>query len=308
MNVPPSSRDSGSDTGSAARSAAEILVAAYRNALAAADAAAVTVRAARPEDLPAVVALFERTWGIGRSPDAALLRAFDHAGNTVLVATNADADAAQASDASDASDSGATADAEPAFVGAALGFLGWTGGIHLHSHMTAVAPGLRGGGVGFALKLYQRAVCLEHGIGEMRWTFDPLIRRNAHFNLVKLGAEVTDFHPDFYGRLDDAISGGDHSDRFEVLWRLDSPRVRAALAGEPRPRWSAAETTRDGLPTPEPLQLDPDFELLRVEDPDAAARQRADSRVVFAGAFARGLRPELAGAVWVFTSRPADPA
>ena len=288
MNVPSVSQPP--------ENAAEILVAAYRSALAASDAAAVSVRAARPEDLPAVVAVFERTWGAGRSPDAALLRAFDHAGNTVLVATtDADADAAGAG-------------AEPAFVGAALGFLGWTGGIHLHSHMTAVAPGLRGGGVGYALKLFQRAVCLEHGVDEMRWTFDPLIRRNAHFNLVKLGAEVTAFHPDFYGRLDDAINGSDRSDRFEVRWRLDSPRTLAALAGSPRPQWSAAEPTRDGLPAPEPLLLDPDFERLRVEQPDAAARQRADSHVVFAEAFARGLRPELAGDSWVFTSRPADPA
>jgi predicted GNAT superfamily acetyltransferase len=270
-------------------SAAETLVAAYRVALAAADAAAVSVRAANPDDLPAVVALFESTWGAGRSPDTSLLRALDHAGNTVLVAT---------------SDSGA----EPASVGAALGFLGWAGGIHLHSHMAAVAPGLRGGGVGYALKLFQRAVCLEHGVDEMRWTFDPLIRRNAHFNLAKLGAEVTAFHPDFYGRLDDAINGSDRSDRFEVRWRLDSPRTLAALAGSPTPHWGAAEPTRDGLPAPRPLLLDPDFERLRAEAPDAAARQRADSHVVFAEAFARGLRPELAGDSWVFTSRPADPA
>ena len=287
-------------------SAAETLVAAYRVALAAADAAAVSVRAARPEDLPAVVSLFERTWGAGRSPDASLLRALDHAGNTVLVATS-DADTAAAAAPSDGGPS-ARAGAEPAFVGAALGFLGWAGGIHLHSHMTAVAPGLRGGGVGYALKLFQRAVCLEHGVDEMRWTFDPLIRRNAHFNLVKLGAEVTDFHPDFYGRLDDAISGSDRSDRFEVRWRLDSPRVLAALAGSARPLWGTAEPTRDGLPAPEPLGLNPDFECLRTEHPDAAARQRADSRVAFAAAFARGLRPELAGDSWVFTSRPADPA
>jgi predicted GNAT superfamily acetyltransferase len=288
MNVLPPSHG--------AESAAEDLVAAYRTALAAADAAAVSVLAAKPEDLPGAVALFERTWGAGRSPDTSLLRALDHAGNTVLVATSEGAAGA------------AVAGTEPAFVGAALGFLGWTGGIHLHSHMAAVAPGLRGGGVGYALKLFQRAVCLEHGVDEMRWTFDPLIRRNAHFNLVKLGAEVTAFHPDFYGRLDDAISGGDRSDRFEVRWRLNSPRTLAALAGFPRPQWGAAEPTRDGLPAPRPLLLDPDFERLRAEQPDAASRQRADSRVVFAEAFARGLRPELAGDSWAFTSRPADPA
>ena len=80
-----------------------------------------------------------------------------------------------------------------------LGFLGWHDGLHLHSHMNAVDPAARGRGIGLALKLRQRALCLEHGVAEVRWTYDPLIRRNARMNLVRLGAEVIAFHPDFYG-------------------------------------------------------------------------------------------------------------
>jgi len=256
---------------------AVVVAEAYRRADAAAEAARVTVRLADPPDMAGVIGLFERTWGTGRSPDRSMLLALDYAGNTVIAAI---------------------ADGRP--VGAALGFLGWSGGVHLHSHMAAVVPWRRSGGVGYALKLFQRAVCLEHGVTDMRWTFDPLIRRNAHFNLVKLGAEVTQFLPDFYGRLDDAITGVDQSDRFEVHWRLTSERVRRALAGEPPPEWSVTER----------LPLDVDFEQLRATDPEAAGRLRAQSRMIFSAALAAGLRPEVNHENdYVFTAdSPAGPA
>ncbi|MBB5642592.1 hypothetical protein [Cryobacterium roopkundense] len=233
---------------------------AFRRADAAASAAGVTVRSADPSDITGVLGLFDRTWGVGHGPDRSMLLALDYAGNTVLVALG---------------------DGRP--VGAALGFLGWSGGLHLHSHMAAVVPWRRSHGVGYALKLFQRAACLERGVTEMRWTFDPLIRRNAHFNLVKLGAEVTKFLPDFYGRLDDAITGTDQSDRFEVTWRLDSPRVGNALAGATPPAWTGVER----------LRLDVDFEQLRAADPEAAARLRAESRRLFTDGLTSGLRPEV---------------
>jgi len=254
----------------------QVVAEAYRLAALAAASAAVSVRTAEPRDLAHVIGLFERTWGLGRSPDRAMLLALDFAGNTVLLATQ---------------------NGKP--VGATLGFLGWTGGIHLHSHMAAVVPWHRGGGVGYALKLFQRALCLEQGITEMRWTFDPLIRRNAHFNLLKLGAEITGFLPDFYGRLDDVISGSDRSDRFEVRWSLTSPRVLRALAGQPAPAWHALEL----------WPLDVDFEQLRADDPVGAARRREESRLVFTKAFGRALRPELnADNDYVFTDEPIERA
>ena len=247
---------------------------AFAQAAAAAVDAGVIVRLADPPDMNGVIGLFERTWGEGRSPDRSMLLALDYAGNTVLTAV---ADSKQ--------------------VGAALGFLGWTNGLHLHSHMAAVVPWRRSGGVGYALKLFQRAVCLDHGVTEMRWTFDPLIRRNAHFNLVKLGAEVATFLPDFYGRLDDAITGSDRSDRFEVRWRLDSPRVYRALRGENPPVWTTSEV----------LPLGVDFEQLRADDPASAAELRATSRALFGENLARGLRPELnTSNDYVFTTDAAD--
>ncbi|MDM4762509.1 GNAT family N-acetyltransferase [Galbitalea sp. SE-J8] len=217
---------------------------ARREADAAAHAAGVGVR---PVDGVVLVPFLESIWGAGRAGDPALLRVIAHAGNSVLAAYR-----------------------DERIVGAALGVLGWTDGLHLHSHMVAVDPGLRAGGVGFAIKLAQRAECLDHGVAEMRWTFDPLIRRNAHLNLVKLGARVLAYRPHFYGELADAINGDDATDRFEVGWRLDAP-LGAAPAGGP------AEVV-----------LPPDYEALRREDAAAARVLRATSGAAFASAAAAG--------------------
>ncbi|KRE29067.1 hypothetical protein [Agromyces sp. Soil535] len=247
----------------------------------AADArAGIRTRPARPDELDGVLARFETTWGAGRGPDRATLQALDHAGNTLLVAVDDVPDAA-----------------EPP-LGATLGFLGWSGGIHLHSHMNAVDPATRGRGVGVALKLRQRAVCLAHGVNEMRWTYDPLIRRNARLNLVRLGAEVVAFLPDFYGELRDAISGTDRSDRFEVRWRMDSPRTARALTRGPLPDWRA----QGGL------ALLADYEHVRAEDPDVAVRLREASREAFASLEADpSLRVELdANGDYVFTRDDPD--
>jgi predicted GNAT superfamily acetyltransferase len=258
----------------------------------AADArAGIETRPARPDELDGVLARFEATWGAGRGADRAMLQALEHAGNTVLVAVDS-----QVEEGAQLPSRNPAAATVP--LGATLGFLGWSGGLHVHSHMNAVDPTARGRGIGVALKLRQRAVCLAHGVTEIRWTYDPLIRRNARMNLIRLGAEVTDFYPDHYGELRDAITGADHSDRFEVRWRLDSPRTARALARGPVPEWRA----EGGLP------LVADYERVRAEDSDAAARLRAVSREAFA-VLARdpSLRVELDGSGdYVFTHDDPD--
>lgn len=104
--------------------------------------------------------------------------------------------------------------------------MGWAGvdpedGIHVHSHMLAALPGRRHSGVGFALKLAQRAMSLDQGISLVRWTFDPLIARNAHFNVSKLGARCDRFSRNYYGDMGDSLNEGDRSDRLVVRWDLD---------------------------------------------------------------------------------------
>jgi predicted GNAT superfamily acetyltransferase len=128
-----------------------------------------------------------------------------------------------------------------AFEGSTLvGYvLGWAGtdadGLHVHSHMLAVLPGRRHGGVGYALKLAQRAQALEQRITVVRWTFDPLIARNAHVNLRKLGAIADRFEPNFYGEMPDELNRGERSDRLVIRWDLEpDPAPRALPAGEER--------------------------------------------------------------------------
>jgi predicted GNAT superfamily acetyltransferase len=89
--------------------------------------------------------------------------------------------------------------------------------------MLATLPDRRHRGVGYALKLAQRAQALDQGICVARWTFDPLVARNAYFNLHKLGAVVDRFERSFYGEMSDAVNRGDRSDRFVVRWDLEAP-------------------------------------------------------------------------------------
>ncbi len=107
-------------------------------------------------------------------------------------------------------------------VGYVLGFAGVDReGLHMHSHMLAVRPGLRHKGIGYALKLAQRAQALDQGITIVRWTFDPLVSRNAYFNMAKLGARCDRFGRSFYGEMTDALNRGERSDRLVVRWDLE---------------------------------------------------------------------------------------
>ncbi len=114
----------------------------------------------------------------------------------------------------------ATARVDGRPVGMSFGMLS-DGGRGLHSRMTGVIPEAAGEGVGLQLKLHQRAWAAGKGIDAITWTFDPLVRRNAWFNLVRLGATVTDYRVNYYGALGDAINGDDETDRLHVSWLVD---------------------------------------------------------------------------------------
>jgi predicted GNAT superfamily acetyltransferase len=100
-------------------------------------------------------------------------------------------------------------------VGGSLALVGRHGN-KLHSHVTGIRSDLRNSGIGSALKQHQWAWAKENNFAAISWTFDPLVRRNAHFNLVSLGAKVVSYHRDFYGELDDVINSGDNTDRLVV--------------------------------------------------------------------------------------------
>ena len=101
----------------------------------------------------------------------------------------------------------------------------------LHSHMTAVRSEHRDRGIGRQLKLLQRQDALERGIRVVEWTFDPLEMRNAHFNLMRLGAVARRLIPNCYGVTSSELHCGMPTDRLVAEWRLDSPRVVRLLEG-----------------------------------------------------------------------------
>lgn len=106
----------------------------------------------------------------------------------------------------------------------------------LHSHVTGVKSDLRNSGLGSALKQHQWEWAKENNFASISWTFDPLVRRNAHFNLVTLGAKVVSYHRDFYGELDDVINSGDNTDRLVVERQVkdkSSPPSASAIIASP---------------------------------------------------------------------------
>jgi predicted GNAT superfamily acetyltransferase len=192
-------------------------------ARAAAEAAMVDLRALKSlEQFDDALGIMVATWGAFQLPPREVITALAHSGNVPL----------------------------GAYEGERLvGFvLGWAGvderGLHVHSHMLAALPERRHRGVGYALKLGQRAQALDQDIHVARWTFDPLVARNAWLNLGKLGAIADRFGRAFYGEMTDEINRGDRTDRLVIRWDLDP---------EPRPK-----SVPEGLPTVLVADGDPD--------------------------------------------------
>jgi predicted GNAT superfamily acetyltransferase len=185
-------------------------------------------------DMAPIVVLFQQVWGsVMPLVGVELLRAIGHGGGYVAGAF----------------DSGN-------IVGASFGFLArHDGEAALHSHVTGILPGVQRSGVGRAMKNHQRAWAAEQGLKWVTWTFDPLVRRNAWFNLEVLRAHVAEYLVDFYGPISDAVNARDESDRLMVAWPTD-PTVTIAE--------TVADTDATEVPTPE------DIVVIRRTDPAAA--------------------------------------
>ncbi|MBM0230822.1 GNAT family N-acetyltransferase [Micromonospora sp. STR1_7] len=191
-------------------------------------------------------------------------------------------------------------------VGACVGFFGPPARRELHSHIAGVAPAALGRSVGWAMKLHQRAWCLRHGVDAVTWTFDPLVSRNAYFNVVKLGGVPVQYLTNFYGGMRDDVNGGDDTDRLLLRWELSAPQVRQAARGSVR-RWDAAALRRAGAvigldrtPQGEPLPgrvdgdtillaVPSDIQALRRTDPACARRWRRAMREAMGPLLADGV-------------------
>ncbi|MEI7054314.1 GNAT family N-acetyltransferase [Nocardioides sp. CCNWLW239] len=202
-------------------------------------------------------------WGVPDNPPlgAEVMRAMRKAEGYVAGAF----DETEGNDGSGAEGSGGE------MVGVCVGFHSVPAARTMHSHIAGVVPAMAGRHAGLALKLHQRAWCLEHGITLMEWTFDPLVARNAYFNLAKLGARVAEYLPDFYGSMADGINDAeDASDRILVHWELDSPEVAAACSGRP------VEVA--DVPGGSWVEVPGDIEALRITDPATAREWRTKVR------------------------------
>jgi len=225
--------------------------------------------------------LWEQVWGRndeGVPVNSELLRSLVHAGCAVTVAH----------------------DREGALAGAAALVLGEDA--TTYSLIAGTRPGAVDRGIGHALKLRQRTWALDRGLTTMRWTFDPLVGRNARFNLTKLGAGADDYVESFYGRMADDINAGDDADRVVAHWRLDSPEAVAASEGTARepgePDLASGSVVAVG-PDGEPAyavdeggawcRVPRDVVALRRTDPAATAAWRGLVREAFGDAFGRGL-------------------
>lgn len=147
----------------------------------------------------------------------------------------------------------------------------------LHSHVTGILPGARSTGLGRAMKLHQQSWARERNINWIVWTFDPLVRRNAWFNIAILGAEVDEYLPRFYGTMTDGINAGDESDRLLVAWSTSTDPAAPLRDGTDAARHSL-------IPTPV------DIVTLRRTDPAAVATWRANSRQALTVALNAGHR------------------
>jgi len=171
------------------------------------------------------VRLEQLTWGEDITVPAAIFVVAHHSGGQVLGAFEGER-----------------------MIGFTLALAGLRGDRHfLHSHMTTVLPEYQNRGVGRRLKLFQRQDALKRGIGLVEWTFDPLELKNAHFNLLRLGAVARRYIPDCYGLTASPLHAGLPTDRLVAEWWLDSERVRGILADNPLPAKGPIE--RVGVPS-----------------------------------------------------------
>ena len=202
-------------------------------------------------------------------------------------------------------------DADDRMVGFAYAVVGIKDGRPmLWSHMTGVLPDYRGG-LGYRLKLEQRARALAQGYELIEWTFDPMQAMNAHLNFAKLGGVVEEYAENFYGESTSALHRGTPTDRLVVSWRIGDPHVVRRLEQTPGLQARSHEvgeapvanvTAIDGewrvvksldLSVVERrvwIEIPTGFTQMQQQAPERALQWRLHVRQMFQAYFARGYR------------------
>lgn len=256
---------------------------AHMDATAAAERAGVSVRELTTDQMAAAAQLLESIWSTAPVPTPMMV-ALSHAGASVAGAFDGDQ-----------------------LVGVSVGYFAQPLGERLHSHVAGVSQNHLGRGIGRALKFHQRAWCLERGLTRMTWTFDPLVSRNAAFNIRGLGVDIADYLVDFYGDMTDGVNARQGSDRLLASWALDRETTSPRYSHDPgRPATetptqasasallTATEAGQPHLHVPDPtakqlsVAVPADVEGLRHTDPATAATWRGAVRGALAPMIERG--------------------
>jgi predicted GNAT superfamily acetyltransferase len=186
------------------------------------------------------------------------------------------------------------------------------------SHMLAVLPEYESQGLGYLLKRAQWQMVRRQGIPLITWTYDPLLSRNAHLNIARLGAICNTYVPNMYGDMRDSLNQGLPSDRLQVEVWVNSPRVQDRMSKRPRGQLDLAHylsaetnilnpthlnhagwphpTASPHLPASPPaehpalhlLEIPSNFSALKTADPALALTWRLHVRELLQDLFARG--------------------
>ena len=126
------------------------------------------------------------------------------------------------------------------------------------SHILGVLPDHRDSGVGFALKRAQWQMVRHQGLDHVTWTYDPLLSRNAHLNIARLGAVCSTYRRSEYGDMRDGLNAGLPSDRFQADWWVNTKRVERRLSKRARPTLRLSHLVRVGVHSLYSLPSGPD--------------------------------------------------
>lgn len=190
------------------------------------------------------------------------------------------------------------------------------------SHMLAVRPEYRDLGIGRRLKELQRDILLQRGVRTILWSFDPLVARNAHLNLNRLGVRVDDYIVDMYPETSSDLHAFG-TDRFIVTWHVAAPTPASGpgmvyKSGCETGNHAATERTAgaagpaDSAPTRLRVEVPADIEAIAAASPTDALAWRTLTRRAFTtwlgrGYTVTGFRRDPDGACYYTLSAPVPP-
>lgn len=173
-----------------------------------------------------------------------------------------------------------------------------------YSSMLGVLPGLRGRGIGEALKWMQHDRAAARGLPLVFWLFDPLEPANTRLNVGKLGAVARTYRRNILLPTSSARHSGLGTDRLVAEWWIGGPRVRARRSGRDRsfaraPVILESRRRRDGSCWPDRtcapgasdfvrIDVPPSIHEMKAAFPAAARAWRLAMREALEKAFARG--------------------